>query len=141
MISVRWLSTQLVQRLHQRLINDFGGFESGGVNEALLHSALARPQQLLAYGEPAPTLFQLSAAYGFGLVRNHGFADGNKRIGLVAIDVFLQLNGYELRATEEEAVTCIYQLASGELEEQQLSIWIKQKAVSIVYSSTASASF
>lgn len=130
MTTVRWLSAQLVRRLHQRLLNDFGGLE-GGVNEALLHSALARPQQLLAYGEPTPTLFQLSAAYGFGLVRNHCFADGNKRIGLVAIDVFLQLNGYELRATEDEAVKIIYQLASGELEEQQLSAWIEQNSQSI----------
>ena len=119
-----------MRRLQQRLHTDFGGLE-GGVNEALLHSALPRPQQLLAYGEPTPTLFQLSAAYGFGLVRNHCFADGNKRIGLVAIDVFLQLNGYELRATEDEAVKIIYQLASGELEEQQLSAWIEQNSQSI----------
>jgi len=132
MITVRWLSTQLVQRLHQNLLNDFGGLEGRGVNDSLLNSSLARPQQLLAYGEPAPTLFQLAAAYGFGLVRNHSFADGNKRIGLVAIDVFLQLNGYELCATEEEAVTNIYQLASGELKEQQLSIWIKKNAHSIL---------
>ena len=130
MTTVRWLSVQVVRRLHQRLINDFGGLE-GGVNEALLQSALARPQQLLAYGEPLPTLFQLAAAYGFGLVRNHCFADGNKRIGLVAIDVFLQLNGYELRSTEDEAVKIIYQLASGEMEEQQLSAWIEKNSQSI----------
>ncbi len=85
-------------------------------------SALARPRNLLAYGEPS--LEQLAASYAFGLAKNHPFVDGNKRVALAAIDVFLQLNGHELVVGEPEAVVIMRELASGEIDEPELAAWI-----------------
>jgi death-on-curing protein len=90
--------------------------------DGLLESALARPKNLLAYG--SPSLPELAAAYGFGLAKNHPFLDGNKRIALAALAVFLDVNGYELVAPQTDAVTTILRLASGELSEAQLAVWI-----------------
>jgi death-on-curing protein len=116
-----WLEVTTIIALHDRLIADFGGLP-GVRDQGLLESALARPQNLLAYG--TPPLFEMAAAYGYGLARNRAFLDGNKRIALVAIDVFLQLNGYELTATEADAVFTIRDLASGQLDETQLAEWV-----------------
>ena len=116
-----WLAEKVVVALHAKLIARHGGL--GALRDAgLLASALARPQNLYAYGEP--TLPELAAAYCFGLVRNHPFVDGNKRVGLAAADVFLQLNGYELTAPETEAVAVIRDLAAGELDEATCARWI-----------------
>ena len=116
-----WLAEKIVLALHAELIARHGGL--GALRDTgLLASALARPRNLFAYGEPS--LFQLAAAYCFGLVRNHAFVDGNKRIGLAAADVLLQLNGHELTAPETEAVVAIRDLAAGELDEAGLARWI-----------------
>jgi death on curing protein len=101
----------------------------GPAHEAALESTLARPQQLLTYAAPPPTISQLAAAYGFGLARNHCFPDGNKRIALAVIDVFLQLNGFELIVREEDAALTIRSLAAGELDEAELADWIQENAV------------
>ena len=87
--------------MHAKLLGEFGGLP-GLPRAELLQSSLARPQQLLAYGEPPPSIAQLAAAYGFALARNHCFSDGNKRIALAVIDVFLRINGSGLSATEED---------------------------------------
>ena len=117
-----WLTEDTVRALQDELIVTYGGL--GGVRDAgLLASALARPQNLLAYGDPS--LVQLAAAYAYGLVRNHPFVDGNKRIGLAAADVFLQLNGYEIIAPEVEAVAVMRDLAGGQIEEAELAHWIE----------------
>ena len=121
MTAPTWPEVATVVALHDRVIADFGGLP-GVRDQGLLESALARPQNLLAYG--TPSLFEMAAAYGYGLARNHAFLDGNKRIVLVAIDVFLQLNGYELTATEADAVFTIRDLASGQLDETQLAEWV-----------------
>lgn len=117
-----WLTETLVLGLHEELIARFGG-HAGLRDRGLLQSALARPRNLLAYGEPA--LEQLAASYAFGLAQNHPFIDGNKRAALAAIDVFLQLNGYELVAPEPEAVVVIRDLATGEIDEAELAAWIE----------------
>jgi death-on-curing protein len=96
----------------------------GGLrDEGLLESALARPQQLFAYGKPS--LFDLAAAYAFGLVRNHPFLDGNKRIGFTTAVVFLELNGYRFAASEVDATIQTLALAAGELDEADYAAWLK----------------
>lgn len=99
------------------------GGRPGIRDEALLESALARPQQIAAYGDPHPA--DLAAAYAFGLVRNHPFVDGNKRTGFVAAATFLLLNGHELEAAEQEVVTTFWRLADGSLTEPELADWFR----------------
>ena len=99
----------------------------GGIrDEGLLDSALARPRQLLAYGDP--DIFELATAYAFGIVRNHPFVDGNKRTGFMAAYVFLRLHGYRLVAPEAEAVVAFQDLAAGEIDEAMLAKWIEANA-------------
>jgi death-on-curing protein len=88
---------------------------------------LARPRNLLSY-QPDSTLGQLAASYGYGFARNHVFADGNKRIALVAINVFLQVNGATLNVAESEAVAQISDLAAGKLTEAELGAWIAENS-------------
>lgn len=119
----RWVPEAAVRTMHAKLLAEFGGLP-GLPREALLQSALARPQQLFAYSDPAPSTAQLAAAYGFALARNHCFNDGNKRIALAVVDVFLRINGSGLAATEEDAADTIRRLASGELLEAGFAAWI-----------------
>jgi len=84
-----------------------------------LEAALARPQNLLGYGNHQPSLSTLASSYEFGLARGHCFPDGNKRVALSTLDVFLQLNGYELTAGDTFRA-----LAAGQLSEEQLAEWI-----------------
>lgn len=96
-----------------------------GIRDAgMLSSALARPQHRRAYGTPS-SLFDLAAAYGVAIVKNHPFIDGNKRVALMVMYVFLEINGYRLDASEVEAVGVMLRLAAGELEEKGLSQWLK----------------
>ena len=89
----------------------------------MLDSALARAQHLAAYGQPDAAA--LAAAYGFGLARNHPFVDGNKRTAFMAIELFLTLNGHELRATDHDCVLTMLALAAGDLSEDALADWIR----------------
>mgnify|MGYP001594825495 CR=1 FL=1 len=117
----RWLTEEGIRKAHSELIVEHGGTD-GIRDENMLGSALARPRNLLAYGEP--TIFNLAAAYAFGLARNHPFIDGNKRTALIAVYIFLGKNGYRLEADNAEAVAVIQDLASGELSEEDLAKWI-----------------
>ena len=119
-----WLGAGLVRALHAELLAEYGGLDAR-CNEALLECALARPQQRHTYGDPPPTLMELAAAYGFGLARNHSFSDGNKRVALMAMYVFLRLNGQVLDAPEVEAVAVIQDLAAGRFDEAALAAWLK----------------
>ena len=118
-----WIPESAIRAIHGELLTEHGGLQ-GTVNEDLLGATLARPQNSLAYGKAEPSLYDLAATYGFGFAKNHRFTDGNKRIALTAIDIFLQLNGYELTAPEEEAVVIIRLVASGGISEKDLSTWI-----------------
>jgi death-on-curing protein len=89
----------------------------------LLDSALARPQPLLAYGEP--DLFDLAAAYAAGIVRAHPFVDGNKRAGFLAAGLFLELNGQRLAASEADATAAVLELAAGTLPEEGFAAWLR----------------
>jgi death on curing protein len=93
-----------------------------------LEAALGRPVNLHAYAESPPSLPRLAAAYGFALARGHCFPDGNKRVALAIIDVFLRMNGLALTANETDAVVTIQALAAGELTEEELADWIAANA-------------
>ncbi len=105
--------------------------EHGGVagirDENVLASALARARNVDAYGEYAD-LAALAAAYGIGLVRDHPFIDGNKRVGLIAVDLFLRLNGSRLTASNAEAVIEVLALAAGERDETAFITWVRDHA-------------
>lgn len=118
-----WIPKVAIKAIHAELLKEHGGAR-GGVDDGQLESTLARAPNLIAYGNATPGPAELAAAYGFGFARNHPFTDGNKRVALVAIDVFLQMNGYELTADEPEAVLVIQDLAAGEVGESELAVWI-----------------
>jgi len=126
----RWIPEAAVRAIHAELLAEHGGLD-GLVDEDVLGATLARPQHLESYSNPPASLFQLAAAYGFGFAKNHCFKNGNRRISLVAIDVCLQLNGYELMAQETEAVIVIEGLAAGDMSEDDLALWIESNAAPI----------
>jgi death-on-curing protein len=119
----RWLSRVAVDAIHNDQLREHGGLP-GIRDENVLESALARPQHKWHYAEDTD-LATLAAAYGFGLVKNHPYRDGNKRIGLLAIATFLGINGYDLRATDADVVTQILALAASRVSEAELADWIR----------------
>lgn len=110
-------------------MSQYGGLP-GRPNEDALAATLARPLQQLTY-EPDSTLYDLAASYGFGFARNHCFPDGNKRVALASMDVFLILNGQDLVADEAEAVVIVNALAAGEFSQSDLAEWLKTNSVSL----------
>lgn len=126
----QWIPESAVLAIQSELIAEHGG-ESGLLNSGHLSSTLARPMNLLAYGD-SPTLFELAACYGYGFAKNHCFVDGNKRLAVSAIDVFLRLNEYELVAEETEVVLYMLQLAdslrTSEEDQADLAIWIQKNS-------------
>jgi death-on-curing protein len=119
-----WLDRLVVDAIHADQLREHGGLP-GVRDENALESARARPLQKWRYGEERD-IAALAAAYGFGLVRNHPYRDGNKRIGFLALATFLGINGHELTATDEEVVTEIVALASGNVSEEALAAWIRE---------------
>jgi death-on-curing protein len=109
--------------MHAELIAEHGGRE-GIRDPGLLSSALARPQNRRTYGTLS-SLFDLAAMYGVAIVKNHPFIDGNKRVALMVMYVFLEINGYRLDMPEVEAVDVMLRLAAGELDEKGLAGWLK----------------
>jgi death-on-curing protein len=126
MPKIVWLLEETLTAIHHRQIAEHGGSE-GLRDEGLLLSALARPQNLLAYGEPPPDLASLAAAYAYGIARNHPFVDGNKRSALVAARTFLILNGVDLEATQDDKVLTFLKLAEGAISEEELADWIRKR--------------
>ena len=123
----RWVLEAVVLAVQRLLIAEHGGIP-GLRDQGLLESALARPRQRFAY-QPESTLFELAAAYGFGLARNHPFLDGNKRVALAMTALFLELNGFSLEAPEPDAVIVIELLAAGNLTEAALAQWLGDSSV------------
>lgn len=122
-----WIDRGGLLLLHEETLAEHGGL-SGLRDEAALGAALARPRHVHAY-EPTADAARLAAAYGFGIVRNHPFNDGNKRAGFLAIGLFLALNGFELVADQVGAVQTIMRLAAGHLTEQQLAEWVRSHSL------------
>ncbi len=117
-----WVRRDVVLAFHDLLLSEHGG--AAGIRDGgLLDSALSRPLNLFAYG--TPTLFDIAACYAFGLVKNHPFIDGNKRIGFSVATLFLELNGYHFFATEVDVVIQTLALAAGELSEAEYAEWLK----------------
>ena len=118
-----WLLRSVVEAIHDEQLAEHGGGD--GLRDAgLLDSALARPRNLAAYGDP--DVAALAAAYGYGIARNHAFVDGNKRTAFVAVELFLDLNGYTLTAGDAECIMVMERLAEGTVGEQDFAARIRE---------------
>jgi death-on-curing protein len=117
-----WVLDETVLALHEQLLALHGG-APGIRDHGLFESALGRPRNLHAY-KKAP-VFALAASYAFGLVKNHPFVDGNKRIGFAVCALFLQLNGWRLEAEEVDAAVQTLGLAAGAITERDYAAWLK----------------
>ena len=121
---MEYLTIEEVILLHSRLIQRTGG--AGGVRDlSLLESALARPQASFGGDDLYPDLWSKSAALMHSLSQNHPFVDGNKRTAVAAIGVFLELNGYELTASNEAALAFTRRVATGKMELEDIAAWLK----------------
>jgi death-on-curing protein len=120
-----WMEAADAVIAHDLELAAHGG--STGIRDAgLLESALARPQNILAYAESAPSLAALAAAYAFGISSNHPFVDGNKRTALLVSFAFLDVNGLEVTASQEDAFLTVLGLAAGEISEDQFALWFER---------------
>jgi death-on-curing protein len=127
----RWLSRLVVDVIHSEMLREHGGapgVRQGG--EDLIESALARPRNRLAYA-PESDLPALAAAYLTGLAKNHGYVDGNKRVGFACAATFLRLNGLRLTASEPEAFDTVVGLVEGRYSEEQIAAWIRSHSESV----------
>lgn len=122
-MNVEWIAYETVLIYHDAQLTEHGG-AAGLRDEGGLRSALARPENLAAYGQP--DLFDLAAAYARGITQNHPFVDGNKRTAFVVAAAFLDLNGQELTAEEAEAAVVFLRLAAGEFSEAELAEWFRR---------------
>jgi death on curing protein len=120
-----WIDPSVIHAVHDEQLGEHGG--SAGLRDAgLLESALARPMQLAAYGEPDASA--LATAYAVGLAKNHPFVDGNKRTAFVAVELFLALNGWELNASDADCVMAMLNLAAGDWDEARFGEWVRAHA-------------
>lgn len=123
-----WIDSKVLYAVHDEQLAEHGG--SSGIRDAgLFESALARPQNLLAYGEP--DVAALAAAYGYGIARNHPFIDGNKRTAFVAVELFLTLNGYQLQADDVSCVMKMLDVAAGQISEEQFAVWLRANIAAV----------
>jgi death on curing protein len=126
-VSWTWVAESVVFAIHETQLAEHGGIV-GIRDEGLLSSALARPLNLHAYGG-TPDAASLAAAYAFGIARNHPFLDGNKRTAFVVMELFLNLNGWNLDAADEECILTMMALAAGDLREEALAAWVRAHIV------------
>ena len=122
-----WVNRLVLDAVHFDQLREHGGLP-GIREEDTLEAVLARPQQRWHY-EPGSDLATLAAACGWGLVTSHPYRDGNKRIGFLAMAIFLGLNGHEIEATQEEVVTTMFATAAGQRTETDLADWVRQHLV------------
>jgi death on curing protein len=118
----KWVNENVVLAIHDQQLAEHGGL-SGTRDHALVLSALARPLHLATFDDP--DVAELAAAYAYGISRNHGFLDGNKRTAFVVAYVFLLDNGYDLIATDQEATTTMVSVAEGQMTEAELAVWFR----------------
>ncbi len=125
---MRHLTLEEVLTLQQEAIRRYGGIE--GVRDlGLVESAVAQPQMTFFGTDLYPSLEEKAAAIGFSLISNHGFLDGNKRVGLAALDTLLRLNGYKLSAPLDDAEATILQVATGSISRETFTQWVIAHAV------------
>lgn len=121
-----WVGRTIALAAHREQLADHGGGE--GVRDiGLLEGTLARPLNLVAYADP--DIAVLTASYAYGIARNHPFVDGNKRTAAVVSETFLNVNGFDLTASDVELVVAFLALAAGELEEEALAAWFRDRIV------------
>ncbi|MEO6529029.1 MAG: type II toxin-antitoxin system death-on-curing family toxin [Gemmatimonadaceae bacterium] len=125
-----WLHRLLIDAIHYDQLQQHGGLR-GMKDENALESALARPRNRLAY-EPDSDVFDLAAAYGFGLATNHCYSDGNKRIAFMAMYTFLGMNGWDIVASEPEVVRLMLDVAPQHQGEEELAAWLREHCVPLV---------
>ena len=126
MNDIRWLTRQAVETMHEEQLREHGGL--GGLkDENALEAALARPLHKAAYG--APDIFELAAAYLYGIVRNHPFSDGNKRTGFLAAFTFLLLNGFMVEASQVDIIAFVLAVAAGEIDEEGATRFLRDVSV------------
>ena len=125
MTAWKWINRAVLIAVHDMQLAEHGG-GAGLRDNNLLESAMAKPQNLAVYG--APDAAALAAAYGYGISRNHAFVDGNKRTGLVAAELFLGLNGWQLLVTDSDCVLTMLAVASGDITEEEFAAWIRTHA-------------
>ena len=130
-----WINLRVVQAFHDGQINEHGGLP-GLRDEGLLLSALSGPESAYHYSEPKPDVAELAAAYGFELAKNHPFDDANKRTALIAMRLFLKLNGYDLAAPPEDKYKTIFRVAASDISEDELAQWIRKNLKKIKVKST-----
>ena len=123
-----WITKEIVLAIHENLIAEYGGL-SGVRDYPLLEASLARPLHRFSY-QIDISIWELAAAYGFAVCKNHPFVDGNKRTAFMIMYVFLRLNGYDFNAPEKEVVLVLESLASGEVDENILQVWLEKYSVS-----------
>jgi death on curing protein len=117
-----WLDREVMLAVHDEQLAEHGGI-SGVRDMGLFDSALGKPLNVSAYGEP--TLAKLAASYGYGIARNHPFLDGNKRMAFVAVELFLVLNGFRLAADDAQCVLTMLDVAAGQITEEAFAAWIE----------------
>lgn len=118
------LSKRQILMLHSMLIAQSGGLD-GLRDEGLLESAINTPLQTFAGQELYPTVLEKAARLGYGLIHNHPFLDGNKRIGTHAMLVFLDINNIALSYADDDLIAAILRVASGDMDESELLEWLK----------------
>ncbi len=118
-----WIEQRMVIAVHDEQLAEHGG-GSGLRDEGLLQSALIRPQNAAACNSDAD-ICTLAAAYAYGLAKNHPFIDGNKRIVAVAMELFIELNGYKLNSSNVEGVIMMLKLSGGDMSEDELVAWLR----------------
>jgi death-on-curing protein len=121
-MTFEWVTLAVVLAIHDEQIAEHGG-SPGLRDQGLLESALARPQNLAAYGDP--DIAALAAAYAFGIAKNHPFTDGNKRTSAVLSRLFLRLNGHDVTASDAERLQVWLALAAGQMDEASLAKWFQ----------------
>ena len=131
-----WVQVESALAAHEEQLAEHGG--AGGVRDpGMLESAMARPLNLVAYGDPDAA--DLAASYAFGIARNHPFVDGNKRTAAVVSAIFLGLNGWELTCTESVLAATFYDLAAGKLTADELAGWFRRWTVRVATAEESAA--
>lgn len=118
-----WADPEVLLAAHDEQLEEHGG-AAGIRDRGVFESAMARPQNLAACGEP--DVADLAAAFGFGIAKNHAFVDGNKRTAFVALELFMELNGFLLTADDRQCVVVMLSVASGAFSEDELAEWIRR---------------
>ena len=130
MTGAHFIPEELVLTIHADLLQRYGG-QAGLRDRNLLESALAQPRMTVGGKFAHKTLFDKASAYGYHVCQNHPFIDGNKRVAFVLMDIFLQSNGWEIVAREEDAYSLMVDLSSSRMSKTQLASWLKEHSFKI----------